>query len=115
MPVGIDDEKLEGAVGAGAARNELRSTLGQMLFPSLKIIHQEGIVVAAIVRNHFLFALADDVQFLINAETEPRPGKRKRRPRNGRQSEYIAIERDAPIDVSDMNGDVVELGDKHNR
>ncbi len=72
-------------------------------------------MVAPIVRDHGLLALADDVQLLIVPQAKPGPGKAECRPWNGRQAEHIAIERGRTLDIRDMNGNVVELGDLQGR
>ena len=84
-----------------------------MFFPGAKIIDQEGVVIAAVVRDDLLLALADDVQLLIDSEAKPRTGKREGWPWNRRQAEDIAIERDAAVNIGDVDCDVVELGDDH--
>jgi len=86
-----------------------------MPLPRIEIIDQQGVVVAPIVRNHRLLALPDDVQLLIGSNPEPGPRKRESRPRNRFKSQHIAIKRHAPLDIGNMNGDVVELGDVHSQ
>ena len=82
-----------------------------MPLPGIQVIDQQGVVVAPVVRDDRLLALADDVQLLIVPQAKPGPGKAERRPRNRRQTEHVAIERNRPLDVGDMDGNVVELGD----
>jgi len=54
-----------------------------------------------------------DVQVLIDAEPKPGAGKRERRPRDRLQLEHVAIEGHAPLDVGNVNGNVIELTDEH--
>src|SRR4029450_10450555 len=70
-------------------------------------------MVAAVMRNDFPRPLADDVQVLIDAEPKPGAGKRESRPRDRLQLEHVAIEGHAPLDVGNVNGNVIELTDKH--
>jgi hypothetical protein len=113
VPVRVNHEQLQRTVGPRAAGDEVRAAGSQMLLPAIEIIDQQGVVVAAVVRNDFLLPFADDVQLLIDAQPKPRAGKRERRPRNGFQMQYVFIKCHAPLDIGDMNGDVIELGDKH--
>ena len=112
MPVGVDHENLQPAVGPRTPRHILRLAALQVPLPGIQIIDPEGIVVAAIVRNDRLLALADDMQLLVGAEAKPGPRKAERRPRYRRQVQNIAIKGHRPLDVGDVNGDVVELGDE---
>ena len=58
-----------------------------------------------------MLALADDVQFLVRTQPEPGAGKCERRPRNRRELQYVAIKLHRSLDVGDVNGNVVKLGD----
>lgn len=111
MPIRIDHIRLLGAVGPQAPRRETRLTFRQMLLPGIEIINQESVVIAPIVRDHRLLALADDVQLLVLTQPKPGPGKAERRPGNRREAQHIAIERDRPLDVGHVDGNVVKLGD----
>ena len=70
-------------------------------------------MIAAVVRNDLLGPLADQVQLLIDAEPKPSARKRKRRPRDGRQLQNVAIKPDAAVHVGNVQGHVVELSDEH--
>jgi|GEM_PF-4507582 len=82
-----------------------------MPLPGIQVIDQQSVMIAPIVRYDSLLALADDVQLLIVAKPKPGPWKTECRTGNRRELQYIAIERHRPLDVSDMDGYVVELGD----
>src|SRR5437773_6372620 len=83
--------------------------LCEILFPGVKVIDQQSKMIAAIMRDHFPGPLANEMQLLIGAQTKPGTGKRERRPRDRLQPQHVAIERDAPLDIGNMQGDVIEL------
>jgi len=111
MPIRIDHERLLGAVGPHSPRREVRLAIRQMPLPGVEIIDQESVVIAPIVRDHCLLALADDVQLLVLAQPKPGPGKAECRAGNWREAQHVPVERDRPLDVGHVDGNVVKLGD----
>lgn len=47
--------------------------------------------------------LMDQVQFLLRSQAKPSPSKRKFRSVNLRQSQHVTIERNALIDITNMD------------
>jgi hypothetical protein len=80
-----------------------------MPLPGVEIIDHQGIVVAAVMRDDRLRPLADDVQLLIGPQPEPGAGERKPRPRDRLQAKDIAVKSHAPLDIGNVDGDVIEL------
>ena len=55
------------SVDAVASRRESDVPLGQVLFPGVEVIDQQREMIAAIVRDDFAVAPADQMQLLIDA------------------------------------------------
>ena len=107
MPVGIPQENLPGTVGPLFSWAKIRAGLLQIFFPRHNVIHaQRKMVIVIYGRNGRDFA-ADQMQFLVHAEPEPRAGKIKGRARQRFQPQQAAIKRAAPFHVMDVDGDVI--------
>src|SRR5271154_3751404 len=64
----------------------------------------------AALRNDRLF---DDMQHRLTAVVEPGAGKRKVRPRPGRESEDVVIEGDSLLGISREDGEMIHPIDRH--
>jgi hypothetical protein len=89
--------------------------IGQVSLPSLEIIDEQGEMIPASLRINLARPLANQMQLLIDAQAKPGAGKRKRRPRNRLQPQHIAVKLHAPLDIGNVQSDVVELGKDHFR
>ena len=98
-----------GTVGADATGQPGRLMGVQVLFPLIQIIHDECQMRAAVPRVHRLVTVADQMQFLIDAQAKPGPGEIEIRTIHRRQTEDVAIKRHAHRDIGNMQCDVIEL------
>lgn len=71
-------------------------------------------MIAARMRDRFVRPPADEVQLLIVAESKPGARKGERRPGHLRQTQHFAIELAAPLDIGNMQSNMVECDDFHN-
>src|SRR5687767_7333372 len=85
----------------------------QVTLPGIEIVHAQGKMIAPMMRNHRVSAAADQMQLLRRPELEPGAGKTKRRARNGRQPQRLAVETRAPLDVGDMKRHMVQFKNLH--
>ncbi len=115
MPIGIDYKQLIRAIGANAARLGVDSLTADMSFPGVHIVDQQRKVIPPVMRNNLFFPLADQVQFLIAAESKP--GTRKGEIRSGQRFELqdVAIEGQTFVEIGNVESDVVEGENVHGR
>jgi hypothetical protein len=113
MTVGVAEKNLLRPVGPLFPRLEVCAYFQKMFFPRLEVIHaQRKMIVVVHWRNRF-DAPTDEMQFLRDAEPEPRARKIKRRARQRFQPQHVAVKRAASRQVRDMNGDMVEFEELH--
>jgi len=80
--VRIAEKELRRAVGTLFAQEMFRPDGSKVLLPRVEVIHLKRKMVSSIVREHRIASIADEVEFLLRSQSEPRAGKRERRPRN---------------------------------
>ena len=115
VPVRVRKKNLVGAIGPDTTRLMRYPHLRQVSFPRRDIVDQQGVVVAAVLFDLWIFRIADQMQFLIVTQSKPCPRKRKRRAGKLWQTQHITIEHDAARYVDNMNGNVIELQRPHER
>ena len=84
-----------------------------MGIPLVKRIHDQGQMPAPMVRMDRQVSIANQMQFLILAQSKPGTGEVKRRPVQQRQFQRVSIIGNAGVDIRDVKGNMVELSDKH--
>ena len=70
-------------------------------------------MVAPVVREHGFGAVADDMEFLVRAEPEPRSRKRELRTRNCLEPQHAPVKLATLLDITDVNRDVVQFLNLH--
>ncbi len=111
--VGVAQEDLDGAVGAGFGRSELSVYLAEMSFPFGKVVHAEGEMIPTAVGYDGGGALANEVEFLLRTKAKPCSGKVEGRAREGFQTESITVEIAGGFEVFHVEGDVIEFENLH--
>src|SRR5262245_12409816 len=115
MSVRINHVQLPRSIRPRPPRREFYMVLREIFFPRIKIIDQQRKVIAPIVRHNLPIPPADQMQFLI--DSQPKPGTRKAEGRswNWLQVQHIAIECDALFTVGNVQSNVTELSEAHER
>src|SRR5689334_20593291 len=72
-------------------------------------------MITPMLGNRRILRIPDEMQLLVIPQSEPRPGKLKRRARQRLEPQDIAIEDDAAIHVGHMDRNVIELEGSHQR
>ena len=75
VAVGVGDEELQSAVGAGAAWQIFLPDAVEMTLPLVEIVGTQGEVVASRLGARVQLTIADQVQFLKFAQLKPSAGK----------------------------------------
>src|SRR5205814_1522197 len=109
----VAQENLPRAIGPPFAREMFSPQRVQMPFPRVEVVHLQREMIAAVVREHGLVAIANDVQLLMGSEPKPRTRKRERRTRDGLEPQDIMIKPAALLHVADVNRDVVQFLNFH--
>ena len=84
-----------------------------MALPGVHVVHHQGVVISPVVRNHLPRPLADQVQFLLFSQPEPRPWKGKCRPRHWLQLQHVPVEVDTSLEVGNVEGHMIKLRRLH--
>jgi len=84
-----------------------------MLLPRAQVIHQEREVVAAIVGIDRLAPVADQVQFLLLPEPEPRAGEAEGRARDRFKLERLPVKLATLVQVPDVQGHMIQFFEFH--
>jgi len=109
VTVRILNERLKCTVWPGLAGQPDRFTGIQMGFPLVKAVDDQSEMSPTVMGVNWKIPVANQVKFLIPAQSKPRPGKIEIGSLHHRQLHHIAIKRDTDFDVLDVNGDVIEL------
>lgn len=115
MPVGIACEDLPRAVRTFFARTEISLRRLQVRFPRVEVIDAERKMIAAIVRVNRFGAFADEMQFLLRAQSKPCAGKIKRRTRHRFEPQHGLKKVARRREVAHMERDVIEFQDLHKK
>ncbi len=113
VSVRVLDEDLPSTIGSRFLGQELRLFREQMRFPSVDLIDHQCKVSSTIVRVHRVRPFADNVQFLPCAESHPSTRKIKSRSRKRFELQHPAVKLNRSLDVFNMDGNVVQLGNLH--
>ncbi len=114
MAVGIEQEYLRGPVRAPFPSIKLSAGCFKMLFPLIQIVHAQSEMIVGMGLEKWRAEIRDQVQLLIGSQAKPCARKIKGRPRNRGESQYVLIKGAAALEVSDVEGDVVEFESGHN-
>ena len=113
MAVGIEQEYLPCAVRTLFSSIEISAGGFKVLFPLVQVIHAEGEMVVRMSLEKGSAEIRDQVQLLIRAETEPGARKIESRPRDRSEAQYVLIKGAAALEVSDVEGDVIQFEGGH--
>lgn len=115
MPVGVDEVNLKRPVWPLAAGKVGNLIFLEVALPGVHVVDHQGPVVAAIVRDHRARPFPNEMQLLVSSQPEPCAGEGEVRAGHRLQLEYLGVKLRAPLEVGDVQGDVIELQGLHRR
>lgn len=115
MTIRINDEGLLSAVRPRASRQSSDAERIEVRVPRIKVIDLEGNVGSPMMRPNSLDAIADQVQLLAMTQAKPCTREIECGSRQRIELERTCVEPRADVDVSDVEGDVVQFTDEHRR
>ena len=107
MTVRITEKELQRTVGPLFAREVFRRERPKVLLPRIEVVHLKRKVVSSIVREHWIASIAEEVEFLLCPQSEPRARKGERRPRDRFEPQDIPIKPAALLHVFDVDCDMI--------
>jgi hypothetical protein len=113
MAIRIAQKDLQCSIRARFSWREISADVFQMLFPGIEIVHSQSEVVVFVAGEERGAEVAYEMQFLICAESKPSARKRECRARNGFEFQYALEKVAAPLDVGDVDRDVIQFVDSH--
>ena len=102
MAVWVLNKRLQGSIRPRFSRQTSRAAGIQMRFPLVQRIDDQRQMPATVVRMDGQVTIADQVKFLILAESKPGAREIKCRPVHGRKPQRVPIKGDARVDIRDM-------------
>src|SRR6476646_199747 len=109
MAVGVEKKNLPCAVGARLPPGILSTGALKVLLPFVEIIDFKGKVVVGMAFEKRIAQVGDEMQFLLRPQPKPGTGEVEGRAGQRRKMQYVLIELDAALEVSDVNRDVVQF------